>query len=131
MLPLKAQAKGPDIRFCMDLCPAEGEDVEEKGFQDELKKLFHDLRAVDVDVSPSYYFIDTVYGGGGLSGEFFLPALGKIAAPVTAVLGVFFQARTGRKVRVRIGEIDVVVESVEDVKGLLTQAGKYWQDAGE
>ena len=126
---MKAQAPEPELRFYMDLCPAPDEDVEEQAFQGELKKLFHDLRAQGVEVAPSYYVVDTVYGGGGLSGEFFLPAVKTITASVLATLGVFFQSRNGRKVRIKIGDVDAEAQNAEEVKELLKVTAKYLKDA--
>jgi hypothetical protein len=52
-----------------------------------------------------------------------------VAIPgLTALAGAWLQARFGRKVRIKIGDIEAEASSLEEVRELLEQSKKYCAD---
>ena len=69
-------------------------------------------------------------GGPVLSGEFVLQ-LAATVAPLVGVLGTalgaWLHARYGRKVRLRIGDIEAEGQNIDDVNALLRRAVEFQQ----
>jgi hypothetical protein len=98
-------------------------------YQKELADFAKSLRAAGIESSSGAFAFDTVDGGGGLSGEFILMATA-IAPFVTCgagVLGAWLHARYGRKVRLKIGEIEAEAQTVAEVERLLKHAEEFQQ----
>jgi hypothetical protein len=85
-----------------------------RDYQTELADFDKSLRAAGIESSSQAFAFDAVDGRGGLSGEFALMATA--VAPCVAcgagLLGAWLHARYGRKVRLKIGEIEAEAQTV-------------------
>lgn len=75
-------------------------------YQRELADFGEMLRAQDIEVSSRYCTFDAVGAGGGLSGEFILRVLTIVGPPLITGLAGWLGGRSGRKYRVKFGEIE-------------------------
>ena len=89
-----------------------------KEYQDGLAELAKSLRAQGSKLITRFHDFDAIGAADLLSGEFILKVLAPGAA---AVLGAWLHARYGRKVRLKVGEIEAEAQSVEDVEKLLAR----------
>ncbi|EGG77486.1 hypothetical protein SXCC_01876 [Gluconacetobacter sp. SXCC-1] len=93
------------------------------GYQNELTDLDHALNDVEVDYNRTILSPHSAQGFDYALGEYLI----RYVAPAafSAVAGAFcawLQARSGRKVRLKIGDIEAEANSVRDAEHLLVQA---------
>jgi hypothetical protein len=71
--------------------------------------------------------MDAVDAVGGATGEFL--AFAKILGPATiAALGGWLAGRDGRKVKIKVGEIEAEANSVKELDEVLERVGKIKHD---
>jgi hypothetical protein len=93
-----------------------------EGFRNAVGDFYDAVRKDGIEVQPTHYVFDSVAGGGGLNGAFDFAAT---ALPAVSGLVIgWLTARAGRKVRLKVGDIEVEAQTVEQVKELLKLAEK-------
>lgn len=92
------------------------------GYQAELSQFYQRVRADQIRISAVAFTMDSVGGGGGLMGEFIVP-LAQVIGPVLGGAAVaWLQGRAGRKLRLKIGDIEVEARTHEEIDQLLERA---------
>lgn len=92
------------------------------GYQAELSQFYQRVRADQIRVSAVAFTMDSAGGGGGLMGEFIVP-LAQVIGPVLGGAAVaWLQGRAGRKLRVKVGDIEVEARTHEEIDQLLARA---------
>ena len=101
----------------------------DKAFQQELRVFSSSLQATGLKFSQRAMAFDSVDGGGFPQPEFAItlqtvlqPA---VIAPVATLCGAWLQARFGRKVRLKIGDIEAEGRSEKEVAALLQRAAAF------
>ncbi len=93
----------------------------------ELQQLYESMRSQGVDVSDLRKF-GSINFGAGIHWEFlngFIAHLAPTVVPILGtVLGAWLNARYGRKVRVKIGDIEAEARTPEELERLLEKAQK-------
>jgi hypothetical protein len=95
-------------------------------YQQELRafeKAFND-QGVPVD---SERALAKMAGGPFLSGEFVLKVADKIGPPLIAGVAGWLHGRAGRKVRLKVGDIEAEAPTIEEVEKLLDRAREIQQ----
>ncbi|WP_233875031.1 hypothetical protein [Paraburkholderia adhaesiva] len=95
-------------------------------FQSELRTFASALRSAGVDYRQWAMTFDSVAAQGYPLAQYTIPAiqyLGPAAlSALTAAITVWVQGRSGRKVRLKVGDIEAEARTVEEVKQLLEYA---------
>ena len=114
----------PDVQeIRLTLVPA-GDDGDRfsEGCQRELRHFYDQLRAAQMKVRPRIFTMDSVGASGGLVGEFVIP-LAQVIGPMLGGAAVaWLQGRAGRKLRLKVGDIEVEARTQEEIEQLLRQA---------
>jgi len=93
-------------------------------YQKELADFSKALRAAGIQSSSQSFAFDGAGGGGGLSGEFILKVVTIVGPPLITGLAGWLTGRSGRKFRVKVGEIEVegsTTKEAEDAVARLQQ----------
>jgi hypothetical protein len=94
-------------------------------FQAELGEFLKSFRATSVTVSQRAIAFDSVDGGGHPIAVF---VVGSLALPMIAaaahVCATWVKARSGRKLRLKVGDVVAEGQTVEDIERLLKQAAE-------
>jgi hypothetical protein len=98
--------------------------VHDPKFQSELRDFSKALRAAGIEYSQGGMAFDAADGGGFPLPEF-LVVLTAAITPLAGLCGAWLQARYGRKVRVKIGDVEAEGRTVEEVDELLKRAVKF------
>jgi hypothetical protein len=93
-------------------------------YQAELHAFANALRAKRLEVFPMTLIRKSVGGASNYVGEF-LVAFAAVGTPLATILGAWLQARYGRKVRLKIGDVEAEARTVEEVDGLLRRAQAF------
>jgi hypothetical protein len=92
------------------------------GYQAELRQFYQLVRADGIRISAVAFAMGSVGAGGGLVGEFIIP-LAQVIGPVLAGAAVaWLQGRAARRLRVKVGDVEVEARTPEDIGQLLKQA---------
>jgi hypothetical protein len=97
-------------------------------FQKSLGNFLNSLQEQGLNPSWRAFTRDTVGGGSTLLGEFFIPLAQTLAPAFFTLLGAWLTARGGRKVRLKIGNIEAEATTVQDVEALLQTATKFQEE---
>ena len=108
-----------DLKIELKLLPVVANVAE---YQEALANFVDSLKADGIKISPRYYVRDAIDGGGGLSGEFTLIVTALTVAG--SALGAWFTSRYGKKVKLKIGDVEAEAPTVEEVERLLRQVPK-------
>jgi hypothetical protein len=87
--------------------------------QSKFGEFYKSFEANGVKVSPTYYVFDSANGGGGLVGEYLIPLAQAVGPMLGGALVAWLKGQSGRKVRVRIGELEIEARTVDDIEKLL------------
>jgi hypothetical protein len=90
-------------------------------FQQELADFDASLKAQGWEVSPRLRFRDAAGGGAAYIGEFVLKHASGIGAALTSILVAWLKYSNGRKVRLKVGDIEVEAQNVAAVERLVKQ----------
>jgi len=60
-------------------------------------------------------------------GDFTIKLVATVGPPLGALIGAWLHARHGRKVRLKIGDIEAEAQSIDEVEKLLQQAERFQQ----
>jgi hypothetical protein len=91
-------------------------------YQEALGEFRKSLQAVGIQSSARSFAFDGVAGGGGLSGDFVLKLAGEIGPALIAGIFAWLHGRYGRKVRLKVGDIEAEAQTTEEVEKLLAHA---------
>jgi hypothetical protein len=101
-------------------------------FQNELREFSKSLRAAGVDFSQRGRTFDAVDAHGYALAEYAIKQLAPVAIPaITGAIGILLQARYGRKVRLKVGDIEAEARTPEEVERLLKSAAALQDRAAE
>lgn len=95
-----------------------------KEYQTELGR-FRDQIPKDIDVKQTCFFMDSVLGGGGPLGQFVLSLTEykeHLATILSGAAGYWFRMRTGRKLHLKVGDIEAEATNEKDFKMILEKA---------
>lgn len=91
-------------------------------YQTELRQFYQLVRADNVRINAVAFTMDSVGASGGLMGEFVIP-LAQVIGPVLGGAAVaWLQGRAGRKLRLKVGDIEVEARTPEEIEQLLERA---------
>ena len=97
--------------------------VNDPQFQEELNGFAKSLRGTGVTASQRAMAFDSIDALGYPLGDFVIKTLAPTLIPAVAGLcGAWVQARYGRKVRIKVGDIEVEARTAEEVERLLMTA---------
>jgi hypothetical protein len=97
----------------------------EPAFQQELRSFAASLRSTGMTHSQWGMTFDAVDGGGYALGHFAIAVVPAVIAAAAAVCGAWVTARYGRKVRLKIGDVEAEGRTVEEIERLLKQASEF------
>lgn len=89
------------------------------GYQRELRQFYNLARAEGGTVGPVTFTMDSVEGGNGLVGEFIIPFTPVATPTLNAAASAWLKGRTGRRLRLKIGDAEVEADSPGELYGLL------------
>ena len=83
---------------------------------------FQQLRDTGVIAHPVAFTMDCAGASGALVGEFVLPFAQTAGPAIGAAVAAWFQKQAGRKVRLKVGSIEVEAATMQELERLLEQA---------
>jgi hypothetical protein len=105
--------------------------VSDLSFQAELAAFSARLTANRIEHSQLAIALNSVNAGGWPLAEFIITLTPAIVAPLAALCGAWLQARYGRKVRLKIGDVEAEGRTLEEIEHLLRRAKTFRTDAPE
>ncbi len=91
-------------------------------YQAELRQFYQLVRANNVRINAVAFTMDSVGAAGGLVGEFVIP-LAQVIGPVLGGAAVeWLRGHAGRKLRLKMGDIEVEARTFEEIEQLLARA---------
>jgi hypothetical protein len=100
--------------------------VNDPKFQIELREFSRALRAAGVEYSQRGMAFDAADGGGFPLPEFVVVLTAAIA-PLAGLCGAWLHAHYGRKVRIKIGDVEAEARTMQEVDELLKRAKQFRQ----
>ena len=94
-------------------------------FQEELSSFSEALRATGANHSQYAIVFDADEGGGYPLAQFAIVVVPPVVSAAAAVCGAWVQARYGRKVRLKIGDVEAEGRTAEEIERLLEQAAEF------
>ena len=95
-------------------------------FQDELREFSKSLDAADVDFSQRGRTFDAIGAHGYALAEYTIKQLTPVVIPAVAgAIGIWLQARYGRKVRIKIGSVEAEARTIDEIDKLLKRAADF------
>jgi hypothetical protein len=94
-------------------------------FQAGLQTFDDALRAEGIKVSPRVLVRKSAGGGSSYVGEFLIPLAQVVGPALGVVLVAWLQGRSGRKVKLKVGDVEAEARSVEEVQTLLRSAQQF------
>jgi hypothetical protein len=96
-------------------------------YQVGLRQFKQSLNSQGVEVTAVEIHEFSDLGFAGAAGEYSIRLAATVGPALATAVGVWLHARYGRKVRVKIGEIEAEAQTVEDVEKLLDRAQEMQQ----
>jgi hypothetical protein len=126
---LDSQERFAEGEFLMDLVRTDDDPGEgDPAFQEELRRFCADLHAAGIPYGQRAIAMDAVDALGFPLPQFVV-AMKALGPPVISGLAgyaaAWVQARNGRKVRIRIGEIEAEARSISEIETLLKKAAEF------
>lgn len=91
-------------------------------YQAELRLFKSQLSAANVDASPRIAMFDSPGTVGGMTGEFLIPVAQVIVPALSVAAVAWMNGRAGRKLRLKVGDIELEASTQEGIDLLLTKA---------
>lgn len=91
-------------------------------YQAELRHFRERFKAAGIEISPRVAVVDSPGATGGLTGEFLIPMTQALTPLITAVVVAWVGRRNGRKLRLKVGDIELEGNTEEDIKLLVAKA---------
>jgi len=119
------QANANEDRVYINLISSLGDPVvSDPAYQQELRNVSSSLHEAGISFSQRGIAFDSAHAVGYPLGEYFI-SLAQIAAPiVTAALVAWIHGRAGRKVKLKVGDIEIEATTQDEVDALLKKALK-------
>jgi hypothetical protein len=102
--------------------------VNDPKFQEGLREFSKSLRTAGVTYSQRAMAFDSVDALGYPLPEFLVTLSQAIGPTLGVILVAWLQGRSGRKVRVKIGDVEAEARTVEEVEGLLQKIKQFQDD---
>jgi hypothetical protein len=116
--------KPDEVQFALRTGPDEPA-VGSSEIQGELQGISKALLDADIKASHRMFFRDAADGGASYIGEFLVP-IAQVAIPALGVvLGGWLQGRFGRKVRIKVGDVEAEARALEEVETLLQRVQEF------
>lgn len=96
-----------------------------ESYQAELRQFKQHLQAAGLEVSPTFAVFDSPGAGGGLTGQFLLswaPTAVSILSILSVVAVTWMNGKAGRKLRLKVGDVELEANSPAEIDHLVTQA---------
>jgi hypothetical protein len=97
-------------------------------FQEELEEFSKSLRTAGMTYSQRGMAFDAVDAAGYPLAEFLVTFAKEIGPTLGVILVAWVQGRSGRKVRLKIGDVEAEARTAEEVEGLLQKAKKFQEE---
>ena len=111
-----------EIKFVLKRSPEDGPQFSRE-HQASIGEVFTAFENEGIKIQPRSFAMDAVNALGGATGEFLVFA--KVLGPaIVAALGGWLAGRNGRKVKIKVGEIEVEANSVKELDEVLERVGK-------
>jgi hypothetical protein len=94
-------------------------------YQDELAAFARSLDAAGAEQSQMSISLNSANAGGWPIGDFLIAFVPSAITGLAAVAGAWVQARYGRKVRIKIGDIEAEGRSITEIEQLLERAASF------
>lgn len=104
------------------LASADDPAVSDEEYQLELRDFSSALSEAGVTFSQRAMAFDAAHAMGYPLGEYFLSLAGIAAPAIGVAVGAWIQGRAGRKVKLKVGDIEIEAASQEEVEALLNKA---------
>lgn len=91
-------------------------------YQGELRQFRDAVDASGIAISPRIAVFDSVGAIGGFTGEFLIPMTQAFVPFLTAAVVAWVGRRNGRKLRLKVGDIELEGNTEEDIKLLVAKA---------
>jgi len=116
------------VRITLRRAPDDPPEPDPK-FQEELREFCKSLHAAGVTFAQRGMAFDAADAVGFTVGQFLITLGPAVIAAVAAVCGGWVQARYGRKVRLKIADVEAEGRTVEEIGSLLKRAADF-REAG-
>lgn len=122
-MPDEKQVGPQERRISLKLIPAPDDpDLKDDDYQRGLANVEDALRSESDTVHASAFVQKSIVGGSWLAGDFVVIAQALGGAAFT-MLGVWLKSKLGRRVKVRVGDIEAEASTPEELERLLERAG--------
>jgi len=98
---------------------SEDPDVFGKEYQSELQSFRYSLQKDGIEVSSSDTKMDSPAAGAGWVNEFLIPLIQVTAPVVGTLIGSWLQGKANRKVRLKLGDLEVDAQTKEEAEDQL------------
>ena len=111
---------GPKLTLSLIGAPDDGDDHNE-AYQHELRRIEQGLRDTGAQIVPQAIIRKNAGASAILTGDFLI-VVQTLGPAAFTYLGVWIQSRLGRKVRIKIGDIEVEAATAQEAERLLEKA---------
>jgi len=113
------------IRVKLQRAPDDLPENDQK-FQEELGEFSRSLHSAGAHFSQSGMAFDSIDAHGYALAEYTIRQLAPVVIPaVTGAIGIWLQARYGRKVRIKIGPVEAEARTIDEIDKLLKRAADF------
>ncbi|ETK22713.1 hypothetical protein H096_14088 [Pseudomonas sp. FH1] len=91
-------------------------------YQAELRELKQQAEGAGIQISPSFAVFDSPSASGGLTGEFIVSVAQAVGPVVTTLIAVWISRKTGRKLRLKVGDNEFEAQTKEEIDFLIAKA---------
>jgi hypothetical protein len=111
-----------EIKFVLKRSPGDGPQFGRE-YQASIGEVFTAFENEGIKIQPRAFAMDAVDAVGGATGEFL--AFATVLGPaIVAALGGWLAGRNGRKVKIKVGEIEAEANSGKELDEVLERIGK-------
>ncbi|MBT2793505.1 hypothetical protein [Paraburkholderia strydomiana] len=91
-------------------------------YQTELRQFYQLARAGDTPITAIAFTTNSTGAAGDLVGEFVMPLVDGMSRTFGAAAVAWLQGRAGRKLRLKVGDIEVEARNLEEIEQMLQSA---------
>lgn len=124
----KTAKRSNEVEISLERAPSDPPQFSDE-YQEVLRKLIEELKAVGVNVTP-YYDMQAAAGiSGGLNGDFTI--LSKTGSALATIIVAWLHGRYGRKAKLTVNDTEIEIEgsSAKDVERLLKLAQEHQRES--
>jgi hypothetical protein len=100
-------------------------------YQNELSAFSSVLRERGITYSQRGMVFDSAAGGGFPLGQYIIPIATGVVGAISAACVAWLNARSRRKVRIKIGDVEAEASTIKEVDALLKRAADFQTDTAE